>query len=84
MLRPPPEMAMNSDAADVGYGGTLGYDKKGGWQGSWEGQGFCLVSNRAKPVSLRKLRAIHLLLQRQFSEYVSNPRVRRLLAYEDI
>jgi hypothetical protein len=40
-LHPPPaDLTMHSDAADVGYGGTLGMESEAGSPGLWEGPGL--------------------------------------------
>ena len=83
-LRPcPPHMAMHSDAADVGWGGTLGPNLQAGSPGLWEGQGFWSAKDRAAPITLRELRAVRLLLHQSFSAFVSSPQTRRLLVHED-
>lgn len=83
MVRLPPDIATHSDAVDVGYSVTLGYDERGGLPGLYKGQGLLEVSDRAEPITSRELRAVRFLLQQHFSEYVSHPRVRRLLVHED-
>lgn len=80
---PPPEVMMHSDAADVGYGGTLGPVGEPGSPGLWEGQGFWTASDREQSITLRELRAVRLLLHRHFSDFVSDPRIRRVLVQED-
>lgn len=76
-------LTMHSDAADVGYGGTLGMDERAGSQGLWEGQGFWTQADRAESITLRELRAVRLLLHRHFAEYVSRPDVTKILLHED-
>lgn len=83
-LRPcPPSMAMHSDAADVGWGGTLGPNLQAGSPGLWEGQGFWGAEDRTASITLRELRAVRLLLHRSFSAFVSDPDTRRILVHED-
>lgn len=74
---------MHADAADVGYGGTLGLDMAAGSPGLWEGRGIWTAEERAQSITLRELRAVRLLLHRHFSAYVSDPHVKRLLLHED-
>lgn len=40
LARAPPEIAMHSDATEVGYGGNLGYQEKQGLKVVWEFRGF--------------------------------------------
>lgn len=77
------DVTMHSDEADVGYGGTLGFDEGAGSPGFWEGRGFWEASDRRASITLRELRAVRLLLHRHFYGYVSDPRVRRILLHED-
>ena len=74
---------MHSDAADVGYGDTLGKDERQGSRGLWVGQGFWSETDRARSITLRELQAVRLLLHRHFAAYVSSPRVRKVLLHED-
>ena len=75
-LRPsPPDLTMHSDAANFGYGGTLGKDTKAGSPGLWVGQGFWTAEERSKSITLRELRAVRLLLHQSFANYVSDPHV---------
>lgn len=81
--RPEPHATLHSDAADVGYGGTLGFDQAAGSPGLWEGRGFWTAEDRVESITLLELRAVRLLLQRDFADYVSQPKVRRVLLHED-
>ena len=83
LVRIEPDLTMHADAADVGYGGTLGKEVLAGSRGLWEGQGFWTAADRAHSITLRELRAVRLLLQRHFAEYVRRPHVQRLLLHED-
>jgi len=74
---------MHSAAADVGYGGTLGYNEEAGSPGLWEGRGFWTPSDRAQSINLRELRAVRLLLHWHFAAFVSDRQVRRILLHED-
>lgn len=78
-----PAIVMHSDAADVGYGGTLGFDEVAGSPGLWEGQGIWAPTDRAESITLRELRAVRLLLSRHFAAYVTRPGVQKLLLHED-
>jgi hypothetical protein len=64
-LRPAaPELMMHTDAADLGYGGTLGKCGAAGQCGEWEAQGVWGWHERAESISYRELKAIRLLLTR--------------------
>lgn len=78
-----PDLTVHSDAADVGYGGNLGYDKRAGMPGSWAGQSFWTAADRQESITLLELRSVRLLLARSFARYVSRPVVRHLLLHED-
>jgi len=59
-----PTAAMHTDAADVGYGGTLNAeDLSPGVDGNWRAQGILNWRDRAESISYRELKAIRLLLQ---------------------
>lgn len=76
-------LTMHADAANVGYGGTLGYDAHPGSRGLWEAQGFWSAEERQQSITLRELRAVRLLLQKSFASYVSDPKVKKILLHED-
>lgn len=76
-------MTMHSDAADFGYGVTLDFDERKGKRGLWEGRRFWNVKDRAHSSTLRVLRSVRLLLNQNFSDYVSDPQTTRLLLHED-
>lgn len=78
-----PDLTLHSDAADVGYGGTLGKLQEARTPGLWDGRGFWTAQDRAESITLRELRAVRLLLQRHFAAYVSQSHVRRLLLHEN-
>jgi hypothetical protein len=69
---------MHSDAAGVGYGGTLGTDPETGSPGSWEGRGLWATEERAEAITLRELKAVRLLLQRHFASYVAQADTQRI------
>lgn len=83
LIRVEPDRTMHSDAADVGYGGTLGLETQAGAPGLWEGRGLWEAKDRMESITLRELKSVRLLLQRHFAEYVKDPSVRRLLLHED-
>lgn len=78
-----PDLTMHCDAADIGYGGTLGSGVLPGSRGLWEDQGFWKAANRAQSISRLELRADRLLFQRHFAAYMHHPEVRRRLLHED-
>jgi hypothetical protein len=62
-LQPPPaDLTMHSDAADVGYGGTLGTCSGAGSPGLWKGHGLWAAKERAEPITLRELKAVRVML----------------------
>jgi hypothetical protein len=82
-LHPPPaDLTMHSDAADVGYSGTLGMESEAGSPGLWEGRGLWDTEERAEPIT-RELKAVRLLLQRHFSSFVAAAETKRILLQED-
>lgn len=74
---------MHSDAADVGYGGTLGFKVGQGLPGLWEGRGFWNATDRVHSITFRELRAVRLLFHRHFARYLPSPSIQRLLLHED-
>lgn len=75
---------IHAEAADAGYGGTLGL--KEGLTGSpslWAGQGFWAAADREHLIHLRELRAMRFLLKRHFADFVSRPDVQKVLLHED-
>ena len=83
-LQPPPaDLTMHSDAADVGYGGTLGTCSDAGSPGLWEGHGLWAAKERAEPITLRELKAVRLLLQRHFASFAARAETRNILLHED-
>jgi hypothetical protein len=49
----------------------------------WEARGFWEARDRAEPITLRELRAVGMLLQRHFAEYISREETRNILLNED-
>ena len=83
LIRPEPSLTAHSDAADLGYGGTLGFEQQAGRPGLWEGRGLWEAKDRMESITLRELKAVRLLLQRHFAEFLKDPSVRHLLVHED-
>jgi hypothetical protein len=79
----PADLTMHSDAADVGYGGTLVTDTAAGSPGLWEGRGLWATEERAEPIKLRELRVVRLFLQRHFAAFVEKSEVQQILLHED-
>lgn len=77
-----PQIAMHSDADDVGYGGTLGFEERKGQPGLWDGRGFWNAEDIVQSINVIELRAVRLLLYRHFADYVSDPRTRCLWLHE--
>lgn len=84
MINQYPNLIMHSDAAVVGYGGTLGPDTTAESPGLWEGRGFWTAQDREHSITLRKRRPLWLLLQRPFARYVSDRSIRLLLHYDNL
>jgi hypothetical protein len=59
---------LHTDAADVGYGGTLDTDGEPGQDGQWQEQGIWSWRDRAESISVRELRAVRVLLQGSIGE----------------
>lgn len=78
-----PTMALHTDAADLGYGGTLGIGMTPGAPGLWEAQDIWSAADRAQSITLRELRSVRLLLSRYFAAFVSDPRTRHILLHQD-
>jgi hypothetical protein len=68
MHPPVPDGIMHTDAADVGYGGTLDREGQPGDQGAWESQGVWGWKDRAQSINVRELKAVRLLLQGTLGE----------------
>ncbi len=72
-IHPPVSQAvLHSDAADVGYGGTLGTDDSAGAPGIWEAQGIWKWQDRAESISYRELKAIRMLLTKRNHEQLNS------------
>jgi hypothetical protein len=78
---PVPRTIVHADASDIGYGGTLNYDDQTpGADGIFRAQGIWEASDRREIIALRELRALRLLLQYRFADYILGNDV---LVYED-
>lgn len=69
---------MNSDAADVGYGGMMGIGMAAAFTGLLEGRGLLTAKECAKSITLREIRAVCILIHKNFSTYVSYLHVNRV------
>jgi Reverse transcriptase (RNA-dependent DNA polymerase) len=78
-----PDLTMHSDAADFGYGGTLGPVGKAGDRGLWESQGVWGWEDRAKSISYRELKAVRMLLMGAIGTKIKEADVKRLLLRTD-
>jgi hypothetical protein len=74
---------MHSDAADVGYGGTLGLESEAGSPGLCEGHGLWATAERAEPITLLEMKAVRLLLQKHFASSLARAETMRILLHED-
>ena len=84
MVPPPPQAAIHTDAADMGFGGTLNTrDLRPGVHGMWSAQGVWDWKARAESITLRELRAIRLLLCGQLGQETRTAGVRDLLLHID-
>ena len=82
-LRPAiPEATLHTDAADLGYGGTLGPLSNPGEPGLWEAQGVWGWEDRANSISYRELKAVRFLLTKQ--RLKNEPSFGKLLKNEGI
>jgi hypothetical protein len=83
-LHPPPaDLTMHSDAADVGYGGTLGICSEAGSQGLWTVRRLWATVERAEQITLRELKAVRDLLQKHFASFMAKAETKRILLHED-
>lgn len=79
-----PSAAMHIDAADVGYGGTLYFERfEAGRNGLYCDQNVWTWRDRAKSITLRELKAIRMLLSRQLGDKVRKKAVTKLLLHVD-
>lgn len=79
-----PEAAMHSDAADVGYGGTVHFDDyRAGRDGMHCDQGVWQWMDRAESITFRELREVRKLLSRDLGEKIRERAVLQLLLHVD-
>lgn len=84
MTQPVPQAAMHTDAADMGFGGTLNTDDlRQGVPGMWCSQGVWSWKDRAKSISLRELKAIRKLLLGRLGQRIAASSVTDLLLHVD-
>jgi hypothetical protein len=61
---------MHTDAADMGFGGTLDIAESPGDPGQWQDQGIWEWKDRAECISVRELKAIRMVLMGTLREGV--------------
>ncbi len=57
-----PDVVLHTDAADVGYGGTMGTTDRAGDPGLWWAQGVWSWQDRAESISYQELKALRMML----------------------
>ena len=84
VVPPPPQAAIHSDAADMGYGCTLHFDNlEQGIGGQWHAQGIWEWRYRAHSISYRELKAIRKLLMGHLGHKLEQESVQNLLLHVD-
>lgn len=84
MTPPSATAALHTDAADVGYGGTLNVsDLRPGLPGQWNAQGIWSWRDRAESISYRELKAIRLILTGSLGSQLLHRGHRDLLLHVD-
>lgn len=79
-----PTTAIHSDAADVGWGGTLNsQDLRPGVSGQWQAQGIWSWQDRVESISYRELKAIRLLLTGSLGKRVVQEGHKNVLLHVD-
>lgn len=79
-----PQASLHSDAADMGYGGTLNTeDTTAGAAGMWVEQGVWKAQERAGHITLRELKEIRKLLMGNLGQKVRDGGVKELLIHVD-
>jgi Reverse transcriptase (RNA-dependent DNA polymerase) len=78
-----PEMSLHTDAADLGFGGTLGPKGQPGERGLWESQGVWGWEDRAAHITYRELKAVRLLLMGNLGQRVKDAGATKLLLHCD-
>lgn len=76
-------LALHTDAAELGWGGTLGVDGGPGAEDDWEDTGVWTAEERKESITLRELRAVHLVLGREQGVEAQRHEVRRVKLYID-
>lgn len=74
---------MHKDVSDLDCCGTFVFNKSAGSPDLWDARGFWSATDRQDLLTLRKLRAVRLLLTRSFADEVSDLRTERFLLHED-
>jgi hypothetical protein len=75
---------MHTDAADVGYCGTLDVNGSPGDPGKWSDQDIWTCQDRAEGISVRELKAIRMILKGNLGERVQREGIKVLRLYVDI
>jgi Reverse transcriptase (RNA-dependent DNA polymerase) len=78
-----PDMSLHTDAADLGFGGTLGPVGRPGDQGLWESQGVWSWKDRAASITYRELKAVRLLLMGNLGKKVQSVGATKLVLHCD-
>lgn len=79
-----PGASIHSDAADMGYGGTLNFvDMEAGVDGEFHDQGVWSWKDRAESITYRELKAIRLLLMGRLGNRLALSREQNLLLHVD-
>jgi Reverse transcriptase (RNA-dependent DNA polymerase) len=83
-IRPlPTNGIMRTDAADMGFGGTLGIAGSPGDPGQWQDQGIWEWKDRAECISVRELKIIRMVLMGTLGERVKKEGITLLRLYVD-
>ena len=84
ILPPPVQASVHTDAADMGYGGTLNHqDHRPGVAGLWCDQGVWSWQDRAAPITYRELKTVRLILQGMIGKQVEGLGLNSLLLHND-
>lgn len=78
-----PEVAVNTDAAELGWGGKLGEDEEPGAEGEMKYSGVWTAEARKESIMLRELKAVTLVLGRELGVAAQKESVKRLRLYID-
>lgn len=77
-LEEPTALALQTDAAQLGWGGTLGPDRRPGMDGEVEDFGLWIAEERMKSRTLGELRAVTLVPGRGLGAAIQGHDVRRV------